>query len=176
MIKDQLPITHSLPITYYPQLPMSLSGIFKFILGFFVGIIFLVIFGLGAAYYFWTRLSISPAKPIFAEEQQKKFPMAKKASLIQTSKSKPSSQPTPTPSKSPIQELPPGAYKARVTWPEGLSMRDAPTLNSTRIGGVAANQEVFVLKQSGDGRWQQVRVVEGNQEGWIKAGNTAKSK
>ncbi|AFZ21549.1 SH3 domain-containing protein [Allocoleopsis franciscana] len=154
---------------------MSLSGIFKFILGFFVGIIFLIIFGIGTAYYFWTRLSITPAKPIFAEEQQKKSPTVKKASLTPASKSKPSSQQSPTPSKSPIQELPPGAYKARVTWPEGLSLRDAPTLNSTRIGGVAANQAVFILKQSDDGKWQQVRVVEGNQEGWIKAGNTAKS-
>jgi uncharacterized protein YgiM (DUF1202 family) len=154
---------------------MSLSGIFKFILGFFVGIIFLVIFGVGAAYYFWTRLSIAPAKPIFAEEQQKKSPTVKKASLTQASQPKPSNQPASTPSASPEQKLPPGAYKARVTWPEGLSLRDAPTLNSARIGGVAANQAVFVLKRSDDGKWQQVRVVEGNQEGWIKAGNTAKS-
>lgn len=154
---------------------MSLSGIFKFILGFLVGIIFLAFCGVGAAYYFWTRLSITPAKPIFAEEQQKKSPTLKKASFTQSSKPKLRSQPTLTPSQSPSPELPPGAYKARVTWPEGLSLRDAPNFESNRIGGVAANQELLVLKQSDDGRWQQVRVVEGNQEGWIKAGNTAKS-
>jgi hypothetical protein len=154
---------------------MSLSGIFKFLIGFFVGIFFLAICGVGAAYYFWTRLSITPQKPIFAEERLKKSPTVKKASLSQASKPKASSQPAPTPSKPSVKELPPGAYKARVTWPEGLSLRDAPTLNSNRIGGVAANQQVFVLKLSDDGKWQQVRVVEDNQEGWIKTGNTEKS-
>jgi hypothetical protein len=34
------------------------------------------------------------------------------------------------------------------------------------------NQEVFVLKQSDDQRWQQIRLAEGDQEGWIKTGNT----
>lgn len=169
------PLPIRLPTTHYQQLPMSLSGIFKFILGFFVGIIFLAFCGVGAAYYFWTRLSVTPDKPIFAEEQQQKSSTLKKASLTQASKPKPSSPPTSTPNASPVQTLPPGAYKARVTWPEGLSLRDAPTLNSARIGGVAAKQEVLVLKRSDDGKWQQVRVVEGNQEGWIKAGNTAKS-
>ncbi len=154
---------------------MSLSGIFKFLVGFIIGILFLAICGVGAAYYFWTRLSITPEKPIFAEERVKKSPPLKKASLSQPSKPKASSQPSPTPSQPSVKELPPGAYKARVTWPEGLSLRDAPTLNSNRIGGVAANQQVFVLKLSDDGKWQQVRVVEGNQEGWIKTGNTEKS-
>jgi hypothetical protein len=75
----------------------------------------------------------------------------------------------------PPKELPPGAYKARVTWPEGLSLRDAPNLESNRIGGVAFNQEVFVLKLSDDQRWQQVRLADSEQEGWIKAGNTQKA-
>jgi len=30
---------------------------------------------------------------------------------------------------------------------------------------------VFVLKESDDQKWQQVRLVNGDQEGWIKAGN-----
>ncbi|GAB4172969.1 MAG: hypothetical protein Fur006_01970 [Coleofasciculaceae cyanobacterium] len=153
---------------------MSLSGIFKFILGFFIGILFLAFCGVGAAYYFWTKLSVTPAKPIFAEEQPKKSPAAKQASVTQASKPKPSNKPTPTPSVSATKQLPPGAYKARVTWPEGLSLRDAPNLGSNRIGGVAANQQVFILRQSDDGKWQQVRLVEGEQEGWIRAGNTQK--
>lgn len=153
---------------------MSLSGIFKFILGFFIGILFLAFCGVGAAYYFWTKLSVTPAKPIFAEEQPKKSPAAKQGSVAQASKPKPSNKPTPTPSVSPTKQLPPGAYKARVTWPEGLSLRDAPSLGSNRIGGVAANQQVFILRQSDDGKWQQVRLVEGDQEGWIRSGNTQK--
>jgi hypothetical protein len=147
---------------------MSLSGIAKFIIGFIIGIFFLAASGAAAVYYFWTKLSISPAKPIFAEEQPQKSPIAKKVSLPQASKPKA----RPTPSKPPVKELPPGAYKARVKWPEGLSLRDGPTLNSNRIGGVMFNQEVFVLKQSDDQRWQQIRLAEGDQEGWIKTGNT----
>jgi uncharacterized protein YgiM (DUF1202 family) len=77
----------------------------------------------------------------------------------------------PTPSKAPEKPLPPGAYKARVTWSEGLSLRDAPGSEAARIGGVTFNQEVFVLKESDDQRWQQVRLAQGEQEGWIKAGN-----
>lgn len=153
---------------------MSLSGIAKFIIGFFVGIFILAAGGVIAAYYFWTKLSITPAKPIFAEEQPKKAPTVKKASNVQASNSKPKSQPAPTPSKPPAQELPPGAYKARVTWPEGLSLRDAPGTDSNRVGGVMFNQEVIVLKQSGDQKWQQVRLAEGEQGGWIKSGNTEK--
>ena len=153
---------------------MSLSGIAKFIIGFFVGIFILATSGVVAAYYFWTKLSITPAKPIFAEEQPKKAPTAKKVSNVQASNSKPKSQPASTPSQPPAQELPPGAYKARVTWSEGLSMRDAPSSDSNRVGGVMFNQEVIVLKQSDDQRWQQVRLAEGEQVGWIKAGNTEK--
>lgn len=153
---------------------MSLSGIAKFIIGFFAGIFILAVSGVAAAYYFWTQLSITPAKPIFAEEQPKKAPPAKQASNVQASKPKPKSQPASTPSQPPAQQLPPGAYKARVTWSEGLSMRDAPNTNSQRVGGVMFNQEVIVLKQSDDQKWQQVRLANGDQVGWIKSGNTEK--
>ncbi|HEY9604967.1 MAG TPA: SH3 domain-containing protein, partial [Allocoleopsis sp.] len=68
--------------------------------------------------------------------------------------------------------LPPGAYKARVTWSEGLIVRDSPSVEGNRVGGVALNQEVIVLKDSPDGKWQQVRVTaEGEQEGWVRSGN-----
>lgn len=154
---------------------MSLSGFFKFIVGFFIGIFLLAASGAVTAYYFWTRLSVTPSKPIFAEEQPKKLANAKKTTVLKASNSKSSNQLTPTPSKSPVKELPPGAYKARVTWKEGLSLRDAPSLESNRIGGVGFNQQVYILKESDDGKWQQVRLVEGTEEGWIKSGNTEKA-
>jgi hypothetical protein len=151
---------------------MSLSGFFKFVLGFFIGIFLLTSSGAAVAYYFWTKLSVTPRKPIFAEEQQK--PSAKKTNPQQASKPKPNNQPASTPSPEPKKELPPGAYKARVTWKEGLSLRNSPSFESDRIGGIAYNQDVIVLKDSNDGQWQQVRVVEGEQEGWVKSGNTRK--
>lgn len=152
---------------------MSLSGIFQVLIGFVFGIALLAASGAVGAYYFWTKLSVVPTKPVFAEERVKPSSVAKKASFAIASSSK--SNNPPTPKKLPPKELPPGAYKARVTWPEGLSLRDAPNLESNRIGGVAFNQEVFVLKLSDDRRWQQVRLADGEQEGWIKAGNTQKA-
>lgn len=148
---------------------MSLAGIFKFIIGFVIGIALMALGAAGAAYYFWTKLSVVPSKPIFAEERAKPSSMAKKARSLTASTSQNSSKSTP--SNSPEKPLPPGAYKARVTWAEGLSLRDAPGPDATRIGGVTFNQEVFVLKESDDQRWQQVRLAQGDQEGWIKAGN-----
>jgi uncharacterized protein YgiM (DUF1202 family) len=148
---------------------MSLSGVFKFVIGFIVGIALLAAGAAVGAYYFWTRLSAVPAKPIFAEERPKTSASAKKSRSVPISSSQISSKPTP--SKAPEKPLPPGAYKARVTWSEGLSLRDAPGSEAARIGGVTFNQEVFVLKESDDQRWQQVRLAQGEQEGWIKAGN-----
>ncbi|NEQ22439.1 MAG: SH3 domain-containing protein [Microcoleus sp. SIO2G3] len=145
---------------------MSFSGIAKFFIGFIIGIVLLAGSGAAAAYYFFTKLAAPPPKPIFAEEQPKATPIAKKTSSPSTTK-----QPTPSASPSSTEELPPGAYKARVTWEEGLSLRDAPGAESNRIGGVAFKQEVIVLRESNDQRWQQVRLAEGTQEGWIKSGN-----
>jgi hypothetical protein len=151
---------------------MSLSGIFKFIIGFIVGIFILAAGGAATAFYFWTKLSSIPPKPVFAEERPKPAQIAKKGSSSKASKPKASK--SSTPAKPPAKVLPPGAYRARVTWPEGLSLRDAPSLDSNRIGGVAANQEVFILKASDDQKWQQIRLTDDDQEGWIKAGNTEK--
>ncbi|MBD0345411.1 MAG: SH3 domain-containing protein [Coleofasciculus sp. Co-bin14] len=151
---------------------MSLSGIFKFIIGFAIGIALLAGGAAVTAYYFWVKLSAVPAKPIFAEERANTSPNAKKAASLAASTSQLSSKPNAQ--KLPEKPLPPGAYKARVTWPEGLSLRDGPGSEAARIGGVTLNQEVFVLKESDDQRWQQVRLVQGEQEGWIKAGNIEK--
>jgi len=150
---------------------MSLSGIAQFIIGFFLGITLLVGSGAAATYYFWTKLSATPPKPIFAEERPKTSPVAKKASNPTASNSQISKKTIPIESPTPKKELPPGAYKARVNWAEGLSLRDAPGPDANRIGGVTFNQKVIVLKESDDQKWQQVRLVDGEQEGWIKAGN-----
>jgi uncharacterized protein YgiM (DUF1202 family) len=151
---------------------MSLSGIAKFFIGFIIGILLLAAGGVVAAYYFWTKLSTVPPKPIFAEERPKSSPSAKKASASIASKSPASSKPTAN--EPPAKPLPPGAYKARVTWSQGLILRDAAGPDANRIGGVTFNQELYVLKESDDQKWQQVRLAEGEQEGWIKAGNLEK--
>jgi hypothetical protein len=154
--------------------PMSLSGITKFLIGFVLGIGILVGAGAATGYYFFTKLSANPPRPLFAEERPKPkaSPATKKVNAAKGANAQPTNRPTPSASASPVtKELPPGAYKARVTWSEGLSLRDAPGSEANRVGGVAFNQEVFVLKESDDRRWHQVRLVQGEQEGWIKAGN-----
>ncbi len=154
---------------------MSLSGITKFLIGFIVGIAVLLAGGVATGYYFFTKLSVNPPKPIFAEERPKTARTAKKKPGSSTSNSRPSNSPVgQSPVKELAEELPPGAYKARVTWSEGLSLRDAPGQEANRVGGVAFNQEVIVLKESDDKRWQQVRLADGQQEGWIKSGNIQK--
>jgi uncharacterized protein YgiM (DUF1202 family) len=63
--------------------------------------------------------------------------------------------------------------RGQVVWPEGLALRAAPSLQSTTIDGIAANETVNVLGTSPDGRWQRVRREATGSEGWVKSGNIA---
>lgn len=58
----------------------------------------------------------------------------------------------------------------RVTYPEGLILRDAPNTDAAQIGGLGYNQEVVVLEETEDQEWQRVQMASG-EEGWIRAGN-----
>jgi len=58
----------------------------------------------------------------------------------------------------------------RVTYPEGLILRDAPNAEAAQIGGIGYNQEVIVLEETEDQEWQRVRLPS-SEEGWIRAGN-----
>lgn len=147
---------------------MSLSGIAKFFIGFLLGIALLVGSSAAAAYYFWTKLSVVPSRPSFSEERPQPSPVAKKATA-KASTAVTNKQMTPV--KASPKELPAGAYKARISWSEGLILRDAAGAEAARIGGVAFNQEIFVLQESADQRWQKVRLADGELEGWIKSGN-----
>lgn len=150
---------------------MSWSGLAKFIIGFFLAIVLLAVGGGATAYYFLTKLSAPPPKPVYANDKPEVKAKASPGAVKTTSASSAQPNPTPTPSTAPAKELEPGAYTARVTWREGLSLREAPTLEANRVGGVGYNQRIVVLKESDDKRWQQVRLEEGEQQGWIKAGN-----
>jgi hypothetical protein len=155
---------------------MSVSGLAKFVLGFFVGILILAAAGGAITLYMLNKLTTPPPKPIFAEELPKQKPVSKnltKSKTAYVSLQKQASVPSPAPSTtpSPEKQLEPGAYKARVKWRSGLSMRSQPSFDSEKVGGIGYNQPVVVLKESDDKVWQQVRVEDSNLEGWIKAGN-----
>ncbi|MBD1925490.1 SH3 domain-containing protein [Trichocoleus sp. FACHB-90] len=147
---------------------MSFSGLVKFLIGFFLAISLLVVASGATAYYFLTKLSTPPAKPMYAND---KSVLKAKAAASASKKPTPASSAQPSPTPTPSTQLEPGAYIASVTWPEGLSLRENPTLEASRVGGVGFNQRVVVIKESDDKRWQQVRLENGEQQGWIKAGN-----
>ncbi len=158
---------------------MSISGFFQFVIGFILGVIFFSAGIAGGAYFFLTKMSSNPTKPVFPEEKKeevKSQPVAK--AKTENNNSTPTNKtvetkPKPEETKKEEDKLPPGAYRARVTWPDGLSLRAEPTQNAERIGGVGYNSELIILEDTSR-EWQKVRVPGSNQEGWVKAGNVAK--
>ena len=169
------------------------SGLLQFILGFFLGIIILVGLTSALGYLMFSRLAATPAKPTFPEENKSKPKVKtpdkkapdKSASKPEVSPSpkattesptpSPEVSPSPSPSPEAKEDLPKGAYKAKVTWSGGLSLRSNPSKDSERVSGVDYDQELIILETSADGAWAKVRSPNGGQEGWVKVGNFKKT-
>lgn len=152
---------------------MRWSNLVKLLLGVILAIAILTGAGVATALYFMFKVTTPPPKPIFAND---------KPSLTHSPDSKTAKR-TPSPAKRPTtpnsttsssKPLEPGTYKARVTWSQGLSLRSEPNLDAERTGSATYNQLVVVLGESPDKNWQRVRLENGEQEGWIKAGNIQK--
>lgn len=154
---------------------MSFSGIVKFLIGFVIAIGLLAGAGVAGALYFVTKLTAPPEKPIFSNEKSAKAksvaaktqpPAASTPSTTEVSTST-----TSTPSEPSEKSLEPGAYRGRVIWSSGLSIRNNPSSDAERVGSVAYNEVVVVLSTSDDKRWVKIRSEDGSSEGWVKAGN-----
>lgn len=159
-----------------------LSNILKVILGVLLAMAILVGGGAALAIYFMNRTSINPPKPVFTNDNAEvkaeaakttPTPGATTAANPQT-KTTPKPKPTPTTSAEQEKPLPPGAYPATVTWPQGLILRAEPGANGERLGGVGFNAKVVVLESSSDKNWQKIRIESSGKEAWVKAGNTKK--
>lgn len=161
-----------------------LSGLFQFILGFLLGVVLLTGGTAALGFVFFSRMAAPPPKPLFNAEKQQKDknankPAAKAPAKTQTTPKaeeqpvKQESKPEPSPQEE-EEKLPPGAYKATVSWSEGLSLRDQAGPDAARTGGIMYNDEIIVLETSADGQWQKVRIPGSGEEGWIKAGNVQK--
>ncbi len=174
-------------LTLDNQVLIMFSGLTKFILGFFLAIAVLIGGGAAIALYFMNRTGIAPAKPIYsndspsvkAQAPKKTEPGGGKPALTPgtSTQSSPSSTSTPTeaPKATPSSKpLPAGAYRGRVNWAEGLSLRSQPNQEAEKIGGVGFNQKIIILSESEDKAWQKIRLEGSEQEGWVKAGNTEK--
>ncbi|NEP84073.1 MAG: SH3 domain-containing protein [Okeania sp. SIO3C4] len=143
---------------------MNLYSLFKFLVGFILAILLLVGASAAAVLYFAAKLTKMPEKPIFTNEK----PIAQKVSM-----SSPGSANTTSQNLS--NQLAPGTYRAIVVEPIGLILRDTPSRDANRIGGISYQEKVIVLEESSDKRWQKVRVDDGsNRTGWVSGGNTEK--
>jgi hypothetical protein len=167
------------------------SGLLQFILGFFLGITILVGLTSALGYLMFSRLAATPSKPVFSEENKSKpkattadkkaseksaaKPEASPSPKATTASPSPEVSPSPSPSPKAKEDLPQGAYKAKVTWSEGLSLRSNPSKDSERMSGVDYDDELIVLETSADGVWAKVRSANGGQEGWVKVGNFKKT-
>lgn len=139
---------------------MNLARVFQFLLGSTLGLGILALAVLGGGYLLVQQLSAPPPKPIFDNEGT-----VGKTTPSPTPTASPSPQVTPEPSPSPEGKL------ATVEYGEGLSVRDNPSADAARIGGVEYQEEVRLLEESADQQWQRIRSESTGVEGWVKAGN-----
>ncbi len=153
----------------------------QLLIGILTGLVGLAaIFG-GVGYYFFiTQMSTRPPKPIFAEERGGAKPIAAKPK----SKAKTSVAAIPSPAapaaKDPANpnapdKLPPESYDAKVVWKDGLSLKKDPQLGAAKVGGVAFNAKVAIVKTSDDKQWVLIQSETDNLQGWVRAGNIDKA-
>lgn len=145
-----------------------LSTLAKLVLGVTLAIAILAGGGALAVFYFMNKSSTPPPKPMFAND--KPAVIAKHPSKTTKGKSsKPSAQSNDN--NAAPKPLEPGAYRAKVTWADGLSLRSEPDSSSESIGSLNYNQKIVVLSDDNK-NWQRVRSEESGKEGWVRAGNT----
>ncbi len=151
---------------------MQWKNVIKFLLGISLAVLILVSGGVAVALYFLHRVTTPPPKPIFANDTaQVKARGSSSTSTTPTATTATSSNTTTTTTTQSSTPLAPGAYRARVTWAQGLSVRSEPNADAERIAGVGYNEELTVLETSSDKNWQKIRLENSEQEGWVKAGN-----
>lgn len=168
-----------------------LSATVQFILGFALGISLIVGISGALVFAYYKKMSISPKKPAFSEvtvlEESTVDPIESATDIEplesnttqdeveETEKAAQTASEKPKPAIKPEEKLPPNAYRAIVTWPQGLSLRAEPDINAGRVGGIETKANIIILENSADGKWQRVRLPWSNQEGWVKAGNTQRT-
>ena len=170
---NPLNLVHSfvaeLPSSFICGFMNSLYSVFKFLVGFLLAIVLMAGASVAAALYFAAKLTTVPERPVFPND---KTPVQiAGAAPKSTAQASPVSTSSDAPSPKPLE---PGAYRALVTQPIGLILRDTGSRDSNRIGGVGYKEKVVVLEESPDKEWQRIRVEDGNREGWVKGGNTEK--
>lgn len=133
----------------------------------------LAVGGYFAFNYLMTQLTKLPPKPTFPNDNPD---FVKKNNKPKSPKSvvKPDSkQPKELDKEVAKKSLPQGSFEGRVTYSEGLVLRDGPSRGSATIGSVAFNEKVTILETSADNEWQKIRT-KNDKDGWIRGGNIQK--
>ncbi|NJK99118.1 MAG: SH3 domain-containing protein [Spirulinaceae cyanobacterium SM2_1_0] len=146
----------------------ALSNLLQLIFGVTIGLTILSLGGVAAGYLFFSRLAVTPERPVFTEEVASSPPVTAAASPAGPAAD--TAEATEV-SAAANEVLEPGAYRMRVTWPDGLSLRAEPELDAEQIGGIAYDEIMIVLESSDDGSWDRVRLPGSDEQGWVKAGN-----
>jgi Bacterial SH3 domain len=73
-----------------------------------------------------------------------------------------------------LKPLPAVAFEGRVSYPQGLVLRNSAAQDSGTIGGLEFNETLTVVETSPDGEWQKVRTSK-DKEGWVRGGNIQKN-
>ena len=164
-----------------PNFFRHLSVTIQFILGFILGIGLIAGVSGALIFTYYQKMSILPKKPVFqATSSESVSDLVDDSTDIEPLSEEIEAEADSIESEieetSPAEpELPPNAYRAVVTWPQGLSLRSEPSINAGRIGGIGADATIIVLEDSADGKWQRVRLPWSQQEGWVKGGNTERT-
>ena len=150
---------------------MSWSHLVKILSGVFLAIALMVGGCFFAAQYVIAQFTALPPKPTFPNDNAAVKPAAQTAPAASSAAAQPSpkSSASPTPSPKPSETA---GYHARITLAQGLNLRESPSRDAARIGGVAGNARITVLEESPDGAWQRVKLEGSGLEGWVKAGYT----
>jgi Bacterial SH3 domain len=134
-------------------------------IGILIGLLGLSGIAAGVGYYlFITQISTHPPKPVFAEERE-----GSKTAIS------PNAKKLPIATDSSIQKLAPEAYNAKVMWKDGLSLKKEPDANAEKVGSLAFEAKVAVIKTSDDKAWVLVQPETDNIQGWVKANNIDKT-
>ena len=154
---------------------MKWSGVLKVLVGLAIAFSILAIGGI-LAFRYISQMTALPPKPTFPNDQPSTKAKPSIAVAQPSNKPKPKPKPTTTPSASPSPSpTDTTTYSARINLSQGLNVRDAPSVDANRIGGVDYNEQITVLEESADGEWQRIRVESSGLEGWIKSGYSERS-
>jgi len=143
----------------------------QLLIGILTGLLGLVgILGAGGYYFFVTQTSNRPPIPGFAEERDGGKSLAAK-SKPKPPAAKPTQSSAQPQNPNPPQPLPPEVFDAKVVWKGGLSLKKDPNSGAEKLGSVAFNAKVAIIKTSDDKQWLLIRSPMDNVQGWVKAGN-----